>query len=647
MKKLLLSILLVSASFGLTKAQTTILSEDFEGGAVPASWNNITNATDGGWIVGDAATLSTASFPIDAHTTIAATNDDACNCDKSNDIITTGTIDLSAQTTVFMSFASYFYDLSYSGINEDGEVVVSTDGGSTWTSVYTVPANTGSWQTDFVNLSAFAGNANVQVGFKYNDNGGWLYGFAIDDVLIYAPQQGTDLSVSNTIVGKLDARPAFAAYAKYLTGLPLTIKTTLTNSGTTTITSFDYSWTDGININNQSVTGVNIAPLANYEITATVPYTTLAGGTNIATTISNVNNGAVELSTVNNSASFDVEGVTAAPGKVFFAEEGTGTWCQWCPRGAVYMDYMKNTYSSQFVGVAVHNNASDPMRIAAYDLGITALVSGFPSSLPNRMPEVDPSQLEASFLDYISIAPDVLVSGTATCNTVSNVINIELAANFNISATGDYRFMAVVAEDDVTGTAGGYIQQNAYGNNANGPMGGFELLSTAVPAAQMHYNFVNRALLGTFNGQAGSIPAAVVPGSPYTYSFTATAASTWDKSQLYVAGVVIDGSTGLVMNAIKLPVTLTTGVNNISNTLSNAYVFMSSSDDLNLALQLTKQSDVTINITDVTGKVVLTQQLNNVNKGDKFAWNIASLAQGMYNLTATSAEGKVSLKFVK
>ena len=78
MKKLLLSILLVSASFGLTKAQTTILSEDFEGGAVPASWNNITNATDGGWIVGDAATLSTASFPIDAHTTIAATNDDAC-----------------------------------------------------------------------------------------------------------------------------------------------------------------------------------------------------------------------------------------------------------------------------------------------------------------------------------------------------------------------------------------------------------------------------------------------------------------------------------------------------------------------------------------------------------------------------------------
>lgn len=647
MKKLLLSLLLVSASFGLTKAQTTILSEDFEGGAVPAAWTNITNATDGGWLVGDATALSSSSFPIDAHTTVAATNDDACNCDKSNDILSTGTVDLTGQTLVFMSFASFFYDLSYQGTNEDGEVVVSTDGGVSWTSVYAVPANTGSWQTDMVDLSAYAGNANVQVGFKYNDNGGWLYGFAIDDVLIFSPQVGTDLAVSTTIVGKEDARPVFTGYTKYLTGLPLTVKTTLTNNGTTTITDFDYSWGDGINTNNQSVTGVSIAPLATYELIATVPYSTLAGATTITTTISNINSGAVELNTANNSATASVEGVTAAPGKVFFAEEATGTWCQWCPRGAVYMDYMATTYPAQFVGVAVHNGTTDPMKLTAYDASVSALVAGYPSTLPNRMAEVDPSQLEASFLDYISIAPEVLVSGTATCNTLTNAINIELSADFNITNTGDYRFMAVVAEQDVTGTTSGYVQQNAYGNNSNGPMGGFELLGTAVPAATMHYNFVNRALLGTFDGQVGSIPAAVAPGTPYTYAFTSTALAAWDKSQLYVAAVVIDGATGLVMNAIRIPVTLTTGINNPSNALSNAYVNMSGNSDLTLALQLAKQSDVLVTITDITGKVVLTQQLQNVNKGDKFAWNVATLAEGMYNLTATSAEGNVTLKFVK
>jgi Outer membrane protein Omp28/Secretion system C-terminal sorting domain len=645
MKKLLLSLMLVSASFGLTKAQTTIYAEDFESGSLPATWSNVTNATDGGWLVGDATALSSSSFPIDAHTTIAATNDDNCNCDKSNDILSTGTIDLSAQTLVFMSFASYFYDLSYQGINEDGEVVVSTDGGSTWTSVYTVPANTGSWQTDMVDLSAYAGNANVQVGFKYNDNGGWLYGFAIDDVLIFAPQQGTDLAVTSTIVGKNDPRPVFSGYSKYLTGLPLQVKTSLTNNGTTTITSFDYSWSDGVNTNNQSITGVSIAPLGTYEIIATVPYTTLAGGNNISTTISNINNGTSELNTANNTASFDVEGVTANADRKFFAEEATGTWCQWCPRGAVFMDYMRSTYPNQFVGVAVHN--ADPMTITAYDAGIGTLIGGYPSVVPNRMAEIDPSQLEASFLDLISVAPDAVISGTGTVNTTNNAINIDLSATFSAALSGDYRFMAVVVEDSVTGTGTTYNQSNAYGNNANGPMGGFELFGTSVPAASMNYDFVNRALLGSFNGQTGSIPATIVAGTPYTYSFTATAGATWDKAQLSVAAVVINAGSGEVVNAVKFPITLTTGINNVNNALAGSYVYMNANYDLNLALQLTKKSDVTINITDVTGKVVLTQQLNNVNKGDKFAWNVASLAEGMYNLTATSADGKVSLKFVK
>ncbi|HQK98132.1 MAG TPA: Omp28-related outer membrane protein [Bacteroidia bacterium] len=645
MKKLLLSLMLVSASFGLTKAQTTIYAEDFEGGSVPANWSNITSATDGGWIVGDAATLSSSGFPIVAHTTIAATNDDKCDCDKSNDILSTGTIDLSGQTYVFMSFASYYFHLAYGGVTEEGEVVVSTDGGLTWTSVYTVPGNLSSgWQTDYVNLSAYAGNANVKVGFKYNDNGGWLYGFAIDDVLIYAPQVGTDLSATATIIGKNDPRPVFSAYSKYLTGLPLQIKTSITNFGTTTITSFDYSWSDGVNTNSQSITGVSIAPLSSYEVTASVPYTTLAGGNNIATTVSNINNGTSEISTANNTASFDVEGVTANAERKFFAEEATGTWCQWCPRGAVFMDYMRSTYPNQFVGVAVHNG--DPMTITAYDAGMGGLIGGYPSVVPNRMAEIDPSQLEQSFLDLISVAPDAVISGTGTVNSTNNAINIDLSATFNAALSGDYRFMAVVVEDSVTGTGSTYNQSNAYGNNANGPMGGFESFGTTVPAAMMNYDFVNRALLGTFAGQTGSLPATTVPGTPYTYSFTATAGAAWDKSQLSVAAVIINAGTGEVVNAAKFPLTITTGLNDVNNALAGSYVYMTGSD-LNLSLQLTKKSDVTINITDVTGKVVLSQQLNSVNKGDKFAWNVASLAEGMYNVTATSADGKVSLKFVK
>lgn len=646
MKKLLLSLLFAGASFGLANAQ--ILTEDFEGGALPTNWTIVTNATDGGWNFGANTALQTTSFPIVAHTLMAGTNDDDCNCDKSNDILITPTLDLSTYTNVFMSYEAYYFNLSYQGITEEAKIVASTDGGVTWTDVLTVAGNTANgWQANYCDLSAYAGNNNVKIGFKYDDGGGWLYGMAIDDVNIYQPTAGTDLAVSSTIVGKNDPRPVFTEYAKYLTGLPLNVQTILTNNGTTTITSFDYSWTDGTNTYNQSITGVSIAPLSSYALTATAPYSTLAGSQTITATISNVNNGASELSTANNSSSFACEGVTAHPDRNFFAEEATGTWCQWCPRGAVFMDYMHDTYGDKFVGIAVHN--ADPMVVTAYDQGLGGLIGGYPSCVPNRDVEIDPSELEAAFLDVVPNAPMVVVGGTATVNTNNNAINIELNANFTMNMSGDFRFMAVVAEDSVTGTTAAYNQVNSYANGANGPMGGFEAFGSPVPAASMNYNLVNRLLLGTFSGQSGSIPGSVVSGTPYTYSFTGTAGAAWDKGQLYVAGVVIDAGSGLVLNAVRIPVTTTTSIEEPNNILSGSYVYpTATNDNINLALQLEKNSDVMITVTDMFGKLIMSQDLGTVTKGEsKMFWNVSALASGMYNLTATSAEGRVSMKFVK
>ena len=202
--------MLLVAALGVTKAQTSILTEDFEGAALPSGWSIITSATDGGWKFGLNTALQSSSFPIAAHTHIAATNDDTCNCNKSNDILCTPVMDLSTYTSVFMDYAAYFFKLAYGGVAEEGKIVVSINGGTTWTDVVTLSANASSWQTNSVDLSAYAGNSNVKVGFKYNDNGGWLYGFAIDDVSIYQPQVGTDLVANTTVVGKNDARPLFA-----------------------------------------------------------------------------------------------------------------------------------------------------------------------------------------------------------------------------------------------------------------------------------------------------------------------------------------------------------------------------------------------------------------------------------------------------
>ncbi len=647
MKKTLLSIILGLGLLSNAGAQTSILSENFEGGALPAGWSITTLATDGGWKFGNATLLSSTDFPFTAHTIFAGTNDDKCNCTKSNDLLKTPMLDFTTNTNVFMSFASFFVKGTYQAKTEVAKVVVSTNNGVTWTDVASFPGYF-PWTINDVNLSAYAGMDSVMVGFKYNDGGGWLYGWGVDDVEIYEPQTGTDLSVSSTVVGKLDPRPSFVGYPKYLTSLPLNVQTTVKNQLTVPVTSFDFSWTDGIASYNQTITGIQIDPLATYTFNSTTQYSTLAGLNTITSTISNVN-GAVDLNPSNDAASFEVTGLTAVPDKKYFIEEATGTWCQWCPRGAVFMDYMEKTYPTQFVGVAVHN--ADPMVVTAYDAGIGGLVAGYPSAIPNRNAEIDPSDMEGDFIDYISTPTDVNISGSATLNLATNQITIDLSSTFSQNLTGDYRFMAVLVEDSVKGSGSTYNQVNAYGNNAAGPMGGFESLPASVPAATMKYDFVNRALLGTFTGQTASIPASVISGTAYNYQFANIPyVATWKKDKLTGAAVVIDGSTGLVMNATKFPINVVTGLstNNVGS-LKGSFIFPTlTSENITLSVTLSKTAAVTYTITDVLGKVVRSTNLGTIQSGTSTTdFNVNNLTSGVYFMNLVSTEGKMTQKFIK
>ena len=207
-------------------AQTTLYSQNFEGTGLPTDWSQTSNATDGGWKFGTNTQLQSSSFPITAHTKMACTNDDACNCDKSNDILVSPTIDFSGYSYVFMSFDNYYYNLSYGGATEAAYIKASTDGGTTWTTVTELSGNTGDWETRFVDLSAYAGLNNVKIAFVYDDGGDWLYGWAIDNVLVYAPIAGLDAGVSTFQIGKLDPTPTFTSFSKYITDLPLSVSAT-------------------------------------------------------------------------------------------------------------------------------------------------------------------------------------------------------------------------------------------------------------------------------------------------------------------------------------------------------------------------------------------------------------------------------------
>jgi hypothetical protein len=93
MKKTLLTLTALFASAAVfAQGQSTIQSWDFNSG-IPTGWTQSTSATDGGFQAGSASSMSSQYFTItDPGSNIVGTNDDDCNCDKSDEYLITDTL---------------------------------------------------------------------------------------------------------------------------------------------------------------------------------------------------------------------------------------------------------------------------------------------------------------------------------------------------------------------------------------------------------------------------------------------------------------------------------------------------------------------------------------------------------------------------
>lgn len=179
----------------------TIFSEDFEGAldgttGLPSGWTEIGLSTDGIYSVGTDVEANAAGFwPVPAHTLFAQSNDDVCNCDKSADRLILPSMDLSSYSGALRLLFSTVADIQYGGAHT---VEVSTDGGSTWSVVYTIPTTnaTNEWQDLEVGLTTYIGLPNVLISFLYNDEAAWGNGFAVDDVSLIVVPPVTDLGLS-------------------------------------------------------------------------------------------------------------------------------------------------------------------------------------------------------------------------------------------------------------------------------------------------------------------------------------------------------------------------------------------------------------------------------------------------------------------
>ncbi|WP_178987490.1 T9SS-dependent choice-of-anchor J family protein [Winogradskyella schleiferi] len=630
-KKITLAFALCFAFTQITAAQT-YFSDDFSSGNL-SSWTLTDSDNDtSNWMVRNYSDgvqnehASSASWNPNTEVPSGALSPDNWMVSPAIDLT-------SASGNVFLEWKAYGQDQSWA--NENYTVYVGTASdiatlGASSTTFNEIVGTSNGYVSRNLEITSFVGQT-VYIAFRHH-NVSDQFRLNIDDVTVKT-------------IGDNDAELVSTELPRYgLVNTDYTLNLLVNNTGGNTITSLEVSWTDGTSTNSAtiatSIAGGGTATVSHPDF---INYASTVE-TNIDVTITAVN-GVADSNPTNNSLSAMFNTMTQSGTKAVFIEEATGTWCGFCPRGALGMDYMASTYPNTVVAVAVHN--SDPMAVAAYDAGINQYIGGYPSGVVDRkIADVDPSQasLEAAYDTQINEVVPVDLSSGAT--QIGNTLNITANASFYTSfSAANFRLGVIISEDGVTGTGSGYAQVNYYSGGGLGSMGGYENLPDPVPAAQMVYDHVGRALLGGFTGQVNSVPSVINSGDVASYDFTYTIPASSEASNMHIVVVLIDATDGSIVSAQQSSISEALSVEEVSGIDSIKLYPNPATDKINIALQ-SGSGDYNISVTDMLGRTVINTNYEGIFGTQNIELPVSELNAGHYIISINDGNASYSAKFI-
>ncbi|MCP4093521.1 MAG: hypothetical protein GY747_08730 [Planctomycetes bacterium] len=234
--KLVLSLTAVALLAGSASAQ--ILSEDFSSGIMPpAGWTySSPNPTEAGWIPGYLDHTG-----ID-HTGWAWHEDEFSSNGTSDSHMISPAMDLSSSLNTAMSFDGHtlyaVYLANHPTSYGDGvsTVEVTTDGGVTWTIVWTDTSTLNAYPTPemytpCIDLSAWDGMTGVQVAFHFY--GTYAQEWWVDNVLVESGGCGGSGSLTYAITGLVGGGSATLAVTNATPGGGVLLAYSLTGAGPT------------------------------------------------------------------------------------------------------------------------------------------------------------------------------------------------------------------------------------------------------------------------------------------------------------------------------------------------------------------------------------------------------------------------------
>jgi hypothetical protein len=487
-------------------------------------------------------------------------------------------------------------------------------------------------QGTFSNPIGSIGILNIYPTNPPTEGGNDVAGFYVDDVTY------------DHIITNLPPVNGGVTYVSPISGIvtqSVVVDGRVRNLGEDPITSFDIEYTyNGMPAVKESVGPISLASLATYLHVFTPPVSLVEGDLPLTVTVSNVNGAGADANASDDANTIMIDPIVPAAGKMVLGEEATGTWCQWCPRGAVWMEYMETTYPNYWAGAAVHNQ--DPMTDETYDTGLGTKISGYPSSLVDRGTEADPETMEESFLERIVLAPKAFLTNGATYDSETRTLEVSVSADFQSSTGGDWRIGLILTEDGVTGT-NGYDQVNAYADGASGEMGGYEALPNPVPAAQMVYDHVARSISPGFEGLSESFPSIIPSGLVVNNCFSFVLPAEWDETKIHIISFLRNPG-GTVDNAAKE--TIASAITNgYANCATSVQGNTSKAETFNLFpnptsgvtyIDITNNDGdkVNVTITDLSGKIIA-QRDYDVNGSAQLPIVTNEFSKGIYVVTLT------------
>ena len=251
----------------------------------------------------------------------------------------------------------------------------------------------------------------------------------------------------------------------------------------------------------------------------------------------------------NNTTSTNVKVMDAVPQQRFVVEEGTGTWCGWCPLGIVGLNGMAKKYPETFIGIAVHKQ--DKLETSSYS---KLSFSGYPSCYINRdlssVAKPEFASLEASHNKAVSKSPRVGMEIKAhfVGNNKNKIKAVASASFFAAQTSVDYKISFVLVENGIEG----YYQANNFSGGGQGKMGGFEDLPGYASINMDHVARMNYS----FDGIKGSIPTTVEADQIVEYAAELEVpGSIQHADSLHLIALLIN-SKGQIENAASAHVTV-------------------------------------------------------------------------------------------